>query len=192
MISELIQLIVLFFVIFDPFASFAVFSVATAKMNRAEKVKTALYALLVASALSLAVLVFGSELLELFNTTIKEFSIAGGIILGILGIKMALGHSLTDIEKLKNDSGMAIAAIIGTPLLTGPAAISAIIISVQNNGMLLTGAAVAFVLVISGVLLLLSDFITKILGKTLIQVTSTILGLITLSWGVKFIFSGLA
>jgi len=191
MMLELIQLIVLFFVIFDPLASFAVFYVATKNVKVAEKRIIALYAILIASLLSFSVLFFGEQLLSLFTTNLNDFRVAGGLILGILGIKMTLGHPLTNLDNFKNNTSKGIAAIIGTPLLTGPAAITAIIIAVHDYGRMLTGLAVLIVLVATGFLLLLSSRFDKLGGKTAIQVISTMLGLITIAWGVKFIRMGL-
>ncbi len=120
----------------------------------------------------------------------NDFKASAGIILGILGIKMVLGQPITNTDNLKNNSGKAIAAIIGTPLLTGPAAITTIIVSVNDYGRLQTSIAIAVVLIFSFLLLHFSSKIYKYLGMTTIQVISTILGLITISWGVKFIKAG--
>ncbi|MBI4152734.1 MarC family protein [Candidatus Woesearchaeota archaeon] len=191
MVDPFYQLVVLFFVIFDPLASFVVFMVATRKMETRQRKITALLAVGVAASLSFLVLFFGQTLLELFNTEIPEFQIAGGIILGILGVKMVLGYSLTDVDKLKDNSGWALASIIGTPLLTGPAAITSIILSAHEYGKSITGLAVGVVLLGTAVLFYNAEHLRKILGKILIQVISTILGLITLSWGVKYILQGI-
>jgi multiple antibiotic resistance protein len=190
-IQTLIQLIILFVVIFDPFVSFAVFIVATKRMKERERIKTANLAILVAGILSYLVMIFGQYLMTLFNTTLNDFRVAGGIVLGILGVKMALGHSITNLEKNKNNSAVAIAAIIGTPLLTGPAAITSIIISVTDYGFFVVWLAVSIVLALTGLMLYKSQFLCRYMSKTSIQVISTILGLITLSWGIKFIRVGL-
>ena len=123
MIVELLQLILLFFVIFDPPASFAVFISASSHMRLASKRKMASLAVLVAAGLSFLVLFFGESLLYVFSTTIDEFRIAGGIILLMLGIRMSLGLPLLHMDSLNGNSGKAIASLIGTPLLTGPAGI---------------------------------------------------------------------
>ncbi len=191
MISPFFQLLVLFFVIFDPLASFVLFSVATHKMTSIQRKTTAIIAVSVATTISFLVLFFGQTLLDLFNTKIVEFQIAGGIILGILGVKMVLGYSLVDVDRVEGDSSWAIASIIGTPLLTGPAAITSIILSVNDYGTFTTGLAVGVVLLGTAVLFYNAERMTKVLGKTMIQVTSTILGLITLSWGIKYILAGL-
>jgi multiple antibiotic resistance protein len=127
----------------------------------------------------------------LFDTNINDFKVASGVILGILGIKMVLGESIPNAESIKNNSSRAIASIIGTPLLTGPAAITAIIVSEHDYGILVTGTAIFIVLFLTIILFLLSSKIYKVIGVTTIQVISTILGLITISWGVKFIKTGL-
>ena len=54
----------------------------------------------------------------------------------------------------------------------------------------MTGLAIAIVLILTAIIFYLSGFINK-LGKTTIQVMSTVLGLITLAWGVKLITNGI-
>jgi multiple antibiotic resistance protein len=190
--SKLFQLTVLFFVIFDPFISFSAFLIATKNLPAVDKRKTGVLSVVVAAVISLLFLLFGQHIFTIFDMKMEDFKIGAGIILGILGIKMTLGQSITNMDHLKdNASAKAIASIIGTPLLTGPAAITTIIVSVHDYGMLITGASVGIVLVLTALLFLFADRIYKLLGLTTIQVISTILGLITISWGVKFIRTGL-
>ena len=191
MVDPFFQLLILFFVIFDPLASFVIFTVATSSMQEKERRRTATIAVIVAATISFLVLLFGQGLLQLFNMDIKEFQVAGGIVLGILGLKMVLGYSLVDVERVKGDSTWAIASIIGTPLLTGPAAITSIIISASNYGKMVTGLAVGMVLVGTAILFYNTKRANRIMGRTTIQVISTILGLITLAWGVKYILQGI-
>ncbi|MEK6939548.1 MAG: MarC family protein, partial [Nanoarchaeota archaeon] len=146
---------------------------------------------MVAATLSFLVLLLGEGLLELFTMTIQEFQVAGGIVLGILGLKMVLGQSLLDVDKVKGDSSWAIASIIGTPLLTGPAAIMSIIVSASTYGKVVTGLALGMVLVGTAILFYNAKRAHRVLGKTMIQVISTILGLITLTWGVKYVLLGI-
>jgi multiple antibiotic resistance protein len=191
LIIDLIKLIILFAVIFDPMASFAVFFIATKHLTHRERIKTATYAIITAALISFVILVCGNYILTLFNTTMDNFKIAGGIILAMLGIKMTLGQSLTDTDKISHSSGRAIAAIIATPLLTGPASITTIIITSKEYGMLLTGLAVAIVLLITAILFYQAERVSKHLGTTVIQITSTMLGLITIAWGIRFVREGL-
>ncbi len=191
MLEHLLQLIVLFTVIFDPLASFIIFYAATSNMSRYERMRTATIAVLVAAIVSYLVLLFGQTILSLFNTTITEFQVAGGLVLGILGIRMVLGFSFTNLKEKKNNSGAAIASIIGTPLLTGPAAITGIIISTSDFGKGVTALAIGIVLLCTVLLFYNAERMHRLMGRTTVQVISTVLGLITLAWGVKYVLLGL-
>jgi multiple antibiotic resistance protein len=192
MLTNLIQLIILFVVIIDPLASLAVFYTSTNGFYIKEKYAIAIKSIGVAFLLLFVFLIFGDKILVLFNTDINKFRIAGGIILTILGTKMALGKSITDIEEKKGNSDNAIASIIATPLLCGPASITATIISKADYGFLLTFIAMVSVILLTGLLFYLSIKFRKLYNKTFIQLSSTILGLITLAWGVEFIIVGIS
>ncbi len=191
MFYTLLQLIILFFVIFDPLLSFVVFFGATAGMSPLEKRRTAMLAVIVALAISLVCLIFGAGILKLFNTNINDFKIAGGIILGVLGVQMSLGQVGSERVMGTQRSAKAIASIIATPLLTGPAAITAIIITVHDYGRILTAIAILVVLIITLIIFLQAPHITRFTGETAMQVASTLMGLITLSWGIMFVKQGL-
>ncbi|HIH21582.1 MAG TPA: hypothetical protein HA222_02890, partial [Candidatus Diapherotrites archaeon] len=94
-------------------------------------------------------------------------------------------------NQLQKNSSKALAAVIGTPLITGPAAITAIIISTSDYGILQTSTAIAIVLAFTLVLLYALSTRSKMKGETAIQVLSTILGLVTIAWGIDFIRTGL-
>ncbi len=190
-LTHLPQLVVLFFVIFDPLASFAVFFALTEEMVPAQRRRAALLGLLVATLLSLLVLALGTALLALFDTTIDQFRVAGGIVLGLLGLRMSLGGALESTAPAAERSTQAVAAVIATPLLTGPAAITAIIVSVQDYGRPVTALAVAIVLAGTAVLFLAAPLVQRVVNRTLIQILSTTLGLITLAWGVRYVTEGL-
>ncbi|MDD3245121.1 MAG: MarC family protein [Candidatus ainarchaeum sp.] len=193
MFSILISLIILFFVIIDPLTSFVVFFVSTKGFDKKTKMKIAILSVLLATIISYLVLFLGNNLLQIFSTDINSFKIAGGIILVILGINMSLGKSFNDIEKMEGDSVHAVASIIATPLISGPATITAIIISSSDFGKLLTGAAIGIILIIIAILFYLSIRYHNITNKakTTIQVVTTIMGLITLAWGVNYVLSGI-
>jgi multiple antibiotic resistance protein len=190
-IEQLVQLVILFTVIIDPLSSFAVFTSSTAAMTPAEKKRTALYAVLAAAAMSYAILLVGEPLLHLFSVSISDFKIAGGIILAIFGVQMTLGQSMSQNGIKQGASVPAVAAIIATPLLTGPAAITAIIGAVNDQGMLVTGLAITVVMAITAVMFALPTSVVNRIGKTPIQFMSVIMGMITLAWGIRFIKDGL-
>ncbi|MEI8364183.1 MAG: MarC family protein [archaeon] len=192
---DFINLLVLFFVIIDPIKSFIYFFVKTNTLTKLERRKIAFLSIGIAIALLYVFLFFGAQVLEVLNININVFRIAGGILLGLSGAAMC-GVYLskpTTKEEAKEDENLTTAIVIATPLLTGPAAITTVIISVVDNGLLMTGLATALIFALTLVLFLSSTFFTKIFNrsKVTLRVISTILGLITFANGIKFIMVGL-
>ncbi|PIT85311.1 hypothetical protein COU36_04090 [Candidatus Micrarchaeota archaeon CG10_big_fil_rev_8_21_14_0_10_59_7] len=119
---------------------------------------------------------------------ISAFRIAGGVILAILGIQTSLGISLTKVEASDED---AIAVIIGTPMLTGPGVITAIILQAADTPLLPLFFAVLGVVVASWLIIRYSSYLTKALGQRLITVAAKIMGLMLLTRGIQNIVLGL-
>jgi multiple antibiotic resistance protein len=191
MFDRLLQLIVLFFVIFDPLLSLGVFVQATKGMKLQEKRKLGLLSVGIAALLSFLFLLFGLRILDVFNTTLDNFRVAGGIVLLLLGLSMIVGKAGQHLSTVEKGAQTGIASVIATPLLTGPAAITAITLSTSEFGMFLTALASGIVLFVTAILFFYADAVFRFFGATVIRVFSTILGLVTLSWGVDFIRTGL-
>jgi len=192
---EFINLLVLFFVIIDPIKSFIYFFVKTNTLTKLERRKIAFLSIGIAVALLYVFLFFGAQVLEVLNININVFRIAGGILLGLSGAAMCgvyLSRPSESDEK-KEDENLTTAIVIATPLLTGPAAITTVIISVIDHGLLMTGLAATLIFILTLILFLSSTFFTKIFNKSKVtlRVISTILGLITFANGIKFIMIGL-
>ena len=169
--------------------SMALFFSATKDLISKERTKIAIISVSVAAALSALFLIFGTNVLAIMHIELKDFQVAGGILLILLGIQMAIGKANED--KYSHQNAKAVAAIIGTPLLTGPATITTIIISKTNSGILLTGLALLIVFSFTFLLFYFSPKITKYLGPNITQVITTLLGMVTISYGVIFIRTGL-
>ena len=192
---EFINLLILFFVIIDPIKSFIYFFVKTNTLTKFERKKIAFLSIGIGLALLYVFLFFGAQVLEVLRININVFRIAGGILLGLSGAAMCgvyLSRPSEEDEK-KEDENLTTAIVIATPLLTGPAAITTVIISVVDNGIIMTGLAATLIFILTLVLFLSSTFFTKIFNrsKVTLRVISTILGLITFANGIKFIMIGL-
>ncbi len=191
--SPFVELFVLFLGIIDPLLSLGMFVSLTFDFSESERRKTALLAIGVATIPLLAFIFFGEIVLSVLSVELRNFQVAGGILLGMLGIKMALGQAIAQEDRVNKGvrSGMAVATLIGTPLLAGPAAITTAIISSAQYGPWITAIAVLTVLLVSFIMLLLSRRILSVVGKTALEMSSTMLGLVTVAWGVQFVRAGL-
>lgn len=170
--------------------SMGLFFSATQTLKDKERIKLVFIAIGIAVFLSGVFLFFGERVLGALQINLNDFQIAGGIILALLGIQMVLGRAGKESEKYTHEKARAIASIIGTPLLTGPATITTIIVSTATFGILLTGLALLIVFAITFGLLYFSGKINKFIGPNITQVITTLLGLITLIYGIVYIKAG--
>ncbi|MFA4946135.1 MAG: MarC family protein [Candidatus Micrarchaeia archaeon] len=176
---------ILLLVIMDPVLSLAALLGLERKNNAAELRKTALQSVFVATLVFVAFAVFGDSVLSVLGVNLESFRAAGGIILILMGIQLSLGISFPKEKEEPED----IAVVIGTPLISGPATITTTIILVKDFGLhttLLAGGASLLVVLAS---LLLAGNIRKLIGRAGLRVLSTMMGIVTMAWGMQFLLA---
>ena len=105
----------------------------------------------------------------------------------ILGLKIVLGLRLRENGARK----YSVAAVpLATPLITGPAVITVIILLVSQFGYLLTLIASILNLVITWIVLRQTKILFKIFGRQGSDVIATIMGLILTALAIEFIKQG--
>lgn len=189
-ILPFIQAFVLLIVIMDPLVSTAAFISMTNKMGGKEKHAVATKAVLVAAVPLFLFIAGGSILLDILKVDISTFRAAGGLILILLGMQLSMGISLRKKKEDVRDMDAA-AAVIGTPLITGPATIATAIILSNDFGRAVTAGAGLAALLVVWITLLASTKAYRLIGQTGIRILSTMMGLITIAWGMSFIKEGL-
>ena len=178
------------FVIMDPVASIAPFIHLTKGFSDDELKKTAVQAVAIAGAVAIGFLLFGPPLLSWLGITLKDFRVAGGIILGLLSLEMVLGISFHEHEGRRKDTLNAVAALIATPMLTGPGLMSSVILLAQEYGYLTVVFALFPALVASWLVLGNAPSIKKILGEQPLEILSRVMGLVLLAFAISFIRAG--
>lgn len=186
---ELIESFILLLMIMDPLLSLTAFlSLAKGKPKREQR-RIAIKAIIVAAFVFFLFAFGGGVVLLLLGVDINTFKAAGGVILILLGVQMALGLSFP-----KDKSGMGeiseIAVVIGTPLISGPAAITTTIILVKTIGLATTLVSGTLALLVVFLFLLLAMQINRLLGNSGIRVLSTMMGLVTIAWGMQYLLTG--
>lgn len=172
------------FVIMDPFASIPIFL----KVAREREVRGATQAVLIAAIVLFAFLFFGHALLKALHITLSSFKVAGGLILGILGVELVLGMEVAEKEI---ERGHPALTLIGTPMLTGPGVITMTMVLVEESGAFVTACAAIGSLALSWLLLAISGFLSRVMGKNAIEITSRVIGLLVTATAVEMVVSGL-
>jgi multiple antibiotic resistance protein len=196
---SLLALSSIFFLV-DPFAAIGTFMAITAGANEPRRRRTArrgaLTCFVVLSSFALA----GHLIFRMFGITLPAFEIAGGLILLLIGIDMLeakrsptqeSGHETAEAAS-KDDAGIV---PLGIPMLSGPGAISSVMVLVGQAKELWEWfailASIAITAWASYWVLAGADRVRRVLGDTGIRILVRIMGLLLVALAVQFFVNGL-
>jgi len=185
MVHEILIVAISLFAIVDPIAAVPVFMSFFGGFDAKRKKKAATQAVLAAFILLVIFAVAGMALLSYLNISISAFMIAGGLLLLFLAFEFLMGD-LPRTRRVESDPSDAIVPI-GTPLLTGPGAITSAIFFTHLYGFAVTFIAIVIVMAVSFLILLSSTRIAGIVGKNGLKVITRIMGLITAAIAISLI-----
>ncbi|MCX8175041.1 MAG: hypothetical protein N3E51_02455 [Candidatus Micrarchaeota archaeon] len=168
----------------NPLASVPVMFLAYEQHLNVKRVAVA--SALLALGVAITFVFLGPLLFEIYGISVDAFRVAGGIVVVLLGLSMARGGR--DYSGTKQD---AIVSLIATPLLTGPATLSFLIIKSTEVGTLpvLANLVAAFALV-GAIFIAIAYMIPKI-NLTYVQFVSRLLGLFLIGLGVEMMAHGI-
>jgi len=188
------------FVIVNPISGVMAFVSMTSQLSKADKIYVAKRSVLVACVIAIIFSVLGDIILNLFNITADSLRVAGGILLFLVAIDMLFARTtresitseeLKDAEQRENISIFPIAM----PLLTGPGAITTIIVLIRTAGnlnlKLTVIGAILLTFIITFLIFRFSDYFNKVVGRTGMLVMTRLMGLFLGAIAVDFIFTGI-
>jgi multiple antibiotic resistance protein len=188
------------FALVDPIAAVPTFLAMTAHSDRPRRRHMASRAswtcFLVLSIFAL----FGPLLFQMFGITMPAFKIAGGVILGLIGLDMLRARRSPTKETPgeasegaeKEDVGVT---PLGIPMLAGPGSMSSVTVLMaqnpdwQHRGIVL--AAVATAALASFLTLAAAERVGAYLHETGIRILSRLMGFVLTAVAVQFILDGM-
>ena len=185
----LVKVFIMLFVIMDPSGNIPIFMALTKGMRKEERKKELNYAVLVATILLLLFAFLGKIILSVLGITTNSFMIAGGILLLFFSFDLLRGeHKYV----ASGESGAGVGAVpLGTPLLAGPGAITAVMVIIQKEGVLFVLFAIFSAIIATRLVLGQSERIYQILGKVGSEVLSRVMGIIVAAIAIEFIAGGI-
>ncbi len=186
--NDIITSVIALFVVIDPIGNIPLFIAFTKQLEKAEHKTVSKTAIITAAALLLLFGVAGTQILGLFGITIFSFMIAGGTLLFIIAIELLTYGEWRFVSKVKEDIGVV---PIAFPLLAGPGSITAVIISYQTSGFLITFLSIIIVMTITYVILRMVNPIYKILGNRGSMIVSRVFAVIIAAIAVEYIVEGI-
>lgn len=188
------------FSVVDPFAALPIFLALTGSHSKESQQGTALRASLTCFAILGAFGLAGTFIFTFFSITLAAFKISGGVLLFAVGIEMMRAKQSetrsTKEERSEAESKEDVGIIpIGLPLLSGPGSIATVMVLVGKAKTMQgkAGVYIAIVAVSASAFLILrsASVVSRVLGRTGINVISRIMGLILAATAMQFIIDGI-
>jgi len=179
----------------SPLAAAAMFLAITSTYTPKERWQTAVRAISVSFGILLLCAFFGIGFLEVMGVNMDAFRIAGGIVMGFIGVDMIrspmTAEDSMDTSKPKQDISITPLAF---PIISGPGAISSLMIGKSeacNSTQALYSylGLVAIMLTFYGLFYIVS-FSSKWLKPALVQISAKLCGLILLAMAAQFFAVG--
>ena len=187
------------FVIVNPIGTTMIFVSLTSGMSAGDKQKISGRSTSIAFIIAILFAIAGNLVLRLFSITVASLQVAGGILLFTVAIDMLRGDKY---QKKVTEAELSDAAYredisifpLATPLLTGPGAMTTVIVlmgaaaTIMEKSLVLLAIVVTFI--VTYYILKSSELIDNTLSVTGIMVLTRIMGLILGAISVNFVAAG--
>jgi len=130
----------------------------------------------------------GTWVLKLFDVTLDDLRIGGGLLLLLISLRMVIeGRLGLDQEK----SYRAALVPLISPLLVGPGAITASVVFARVYGVWFTSLAVVAAMILCLLVLLSRSFIYRLIGESGTDLVTRIMGILVATIAVGYMRTGI-
>ncbi len=177
-LQQIISVSLILFAVIDIIGSIPIILKLEKKRGKIKPARAAIYA----TFIMLLFLFIGHLILQFFNLDIESFSIAGAIILFLIGMEMILN---IEIFKSSTDGEDGTIVPLVFPLIAGPGTMTTLISLGAEFHKLNIVIGVLFNMIFVFMVLKYSDKIAKLLGPTGANILHKVFGLILLAMSIK-------
>ncbi len=187
-------------VVMDPVGLAPVFVALAGDRPEAERQRIAKRAVTIATLLLIFFGFFGEPLLRYLGIGLAAFRTAGGILLFKIALDMVFVHRVRETpeeeEEARTREDISVFPL-AIPLLVGPGAMASVLVLMAEArplalGWAVVAAAAALVLILAYGALRLADRISRLLGRTGVNVVTRVLGVLLAALAVQFVFDGVS
>jgi multiple antibiotic resistance protein len=158
----------------------------TESLKLKEKRRILVQSIITAFLIGIVFLFLGKWIFKILGVLVADFKIAGGLVLLAISLRDILTY-----EKAHKLSPETMGAVpIGTPLITGPAVLTTIIILLDSYGVFFTVTSFVVNLLITWAIFFYADAISNFLGKAGSKAFSKIASLLLAAIAVMMIRKG--
>ncbi|MCX8056463.1 MAG: MarC family protein [Ignavibacteria bacterium] len=149
------------FVAIDIIGTAPIYLALTEQFEKKEKRRLVIQAVITAFILAMIFIATGKVILDFMGITLNDFRIGGGLVLLILAINDLVFAS----DETRKPQGTIGIVPLGIPLIMGPAALTTILVILNNNGILPTIFSVFVNLLIVFVVLYYAEKLVDLIGE---------------------------
>jgi MarC family membrane protein len=189
--AEFLSEVILLLFVVDPFGNVPTVNAMLAGTAPERRRIVVLRECAIAYVLLVLFMVFGGQLLSIMHLTQSSLSIAGGVILFMIAIRMVFPTS-EGIFGLQ-PQGEPLIVPLATPLIAGPSALAAVMLLASNDprNMALLAGALSATMVVATAILLAGEQLQRWLGVRVMQAIERLMGLVLTALAVEMLLSGI-
>ena len=192
MANEFLSAAVVLALVIDPVGNVPIVNAMLAGLPPARRRLVILRECAIAFATLALFMVFGRKFLDVMHLSETSVSIAGGVILFMIAIRMVFAHP-EGVMGLPQRAGEPLIVPLAVPLIAGPSALATVMLmaSREPEKMGMWGAALTAAMVFATVVLLAGDKLQAWLGEHAMQAVERLLGLILTAVAVEMLLGGI-
>ena len=189
--SELVSAIVLLVLVTDPFGNVPLVVATMRGVAPERRVRVIVRECLIAYVLLLAFLFGGQAFLALMHLSEEALSIAGGVILFLIALRMVFSHP----DGVFGDAGASEPFIVplAIPAIAGPSALATVMLLASRGTASMSSlvVAVTVAMVVMLAVLAAADRVQRVIGERGVVAMERLMGLVLTALAVEMLLSGI-
>ena len=189
--SEFLSAVILLSFVIDPFGNVPIVNAMLADVPPARRRVVILRECAIAFALLLGFMLAGRKLLEVMHLSETSLSIAGGVILFMIAIRMVFGHPEGAFGPQVR--GEPLIVPLAVPLIAGPSALAAVMLMATRDPSKLAmwASALTATMALATLILVAGDKLQRWMGDRAMQAVERLMGLILTAIAVEMTLGGI-
>ncbi|HLX24968.1 MAG TPA: MarC family protein [Usitatibacter sp.] len=189
--GEFLSAIVLLLLVTDPFGNVPLVNAMLAGIPAPRRRAVIIRECAIATAILAVFMMGGQAILDLMHLSETSLSIAGGVILFMIAIRMVFGDTGSAFGPM--GSGEPLIVPLAIPLIAGPSALATIMLMAtrEPQSMGMWAGALAITMAVVTVVLLSGERLQRWLGDKAMQAIERLMGLILTAIAVEMLLGGI-
>ena len=189
--SELLSSFILLALVIDPFGNVPVVNAMLVKVPQARRRRVIVRECLIATVTLAFFMVFGRWVLEVMHLSESALSIAGGVILFMIAIRMVFGYPEGLFGPIAKGEPFIVPLAI--PLIAGPSAVATVMLMANRapERLGVFAAALAATMVVTTIVLVCGARLQRAMGDQAMQAIERLMGLILTAIAVEMTLGGI-